>query len=59
MDETIYVIFKGQFDFALEVWFSIVMLTKVKMLKSLSGNHRLTLCILMDFSFWFDTKSLG
>ena len=24
MDETIYVIFKIQFDFALEVWFSIV-----------------------------------
>ena len=23
MDETIYVIFKVQFDFALEVWFSI------------------------------------
>ena len=26
MDETIYVIFKVQFDFALEVWFSIYML---------------------------------
>ena len=24
MDETIYVIFKVKFDFALEVWFSIV-----------------------------------
>ena len=24
MDETVYVIFKVQFDFALEVWFSIV-----------------------------------
>ena len=24
MDETIYVIFKDQFDFALEVWFSIL-----------------------------------
>ena len=23
MDETIYVLFKAQFDFALEVWFSI------------------------------------
>ena len=28
MDETIYVIFKVQFDFALEVWFSIVTLVK-------------------------------
>ena len=27
MDETIYVIFKIQFDFALEVWFSIFWFT--------------------------------
>ena len=26
MDETIYVIFKAQFDFVLEVWFSIASL---------------------------------
>ena len=29
MDEPIYVIFKVQFDFALEVWFSIFRLLKI------------------------------
>ena len=29
MDETIYVIFKVQFDFALEVWFSIYVSRKM------------------------------
>ena len=29
MDETIYVIFKIQFDFALEVWFSIYIATRI------------------------------
>ena len=36
MDETIYVIFKVQFDFALEVWFSIYLTVVVFLLFCIS-----------------------
>ena len=42
MDETIYVIFKVQFDFALEVWFSIYTIHDIN--RQHNGNlHQKTL----------------
>ena len=38
MDETIYVIFQVQFDFALEVWFSILDLLAPEVIKLFMFN---------------------
>ena len=61
MDETIYVIFKVQFDFALEVWFSIFSIRQFRLIKCSFFMHSTTPCIhprldsLIDpkFSNWF------
>ena len=56
MDETIYVILKVQFDFVLEVWFSIHVVNKLKQMKSTfimlkAGNLR----ILVHDTSWFES----
>ena len=38
MDETIYVIFKVQFDFAVEVWFTLVFYRKFEPRHEISNN---------------------
>ena len=54
MDEPIYVIFKVQFDFALEVWFSILSYFKTQ---KVTDIQKTCLRLINDTVLWVHTAS--